>query len=269
MRSISRVADVSSNTVSKLLVEAGEACLTIHDEMVRNVRPKRIQCDEIWSFCHAKAKNVAKAKSAPEGAGDVWTWTAIDADTKLILSYFVGRRERESACAFLTDLRERIISRPQITTDNWGGYLGSVDQVFGPWVDFAQLVKIFKGTGAPGRYSPAECCGIKTKIRTGDPDPAHISTSYVERQNLTMRMSMRRFTRLTNAFSKKLDNHLHALALYFVFYNFCRQHKTLRVSPAMAAGVSDRLWSFEDVVAKIDEMAPAPKPRGPYKKRDA
>ena len=268
MRSISRVADVSINTVSKLLVEAGEACLTIHNDMVQGVRAKRIQCDEIWSFCYAKGRTVRTGKELPEGAGDVWTWTAIDADTKLILSYFVGDRNRRSACAFLTDLRDRIINRPQITSDQFRAYLPAMDEVFGPWVDFAQLVKIFRNTpGESGRYSPGECCGIKTKVRTGDPDPAHISTSYVERQNLTMRMSMRRFTRLTNAFSKKLDNHLHALALYFVFYNFCRIHKTLRTSPAMAAGVTDRLWSLEDVVAKIDEMAPEPKPRGPYKKR--
>jgi IS1 family transposase len=270
MRSISRVADVSINTVSKLLVEAGEACLAIHGEMVRNVRVKRIQCDEIWSFCYAKDRTVRTGKELPDGAGDVWTWTAIEADTKLILTYFVGGRDRPSACAFLTDLRERIIGRPQITTDQFGVYLPAMDKTFGPWVDFAQLVKIFRNTpGEPGRYSPGVCCGTKTKVRTGDPDPAHISTSYVERQNLTMRMSMRRFTRLTNAFSKKLDNHLYALALYFVFYNFCRIHKTLRVTPAMAANVTDHLWSLEDVVAKIDEMVPAAKPRGPYKKRAA
>lgn len=268
MRSISRVADVSINTVSKLLAEAGEACLTIHDKLVHKVEAKRIQCDEIWSFCYAKDRTVRTGKELPEGAGDVWTWTAIDADTKLILSYFVGGRDRRSACAFMSDLHMRVKGRPQITTDQWRGYVPAVDMMFGPWVDFAQLVKIFRNTpGETGRYSPGVCCGTKTRVLTGDPDPAHISTSFVERQNLTMRMSMRRFTRLTNAFSKKLDNHIHAIALYFVFYNFCRIHKSLRTSPAMAAGVSDRLWSLEDVVAKIDEMAPAPKPRGPYRKR--
>jgi IS1 family transposase len=170
----------------------------------------------------------------------------------------------------MTDLRLRVKGAPQITTDQWKAYIPAVEEAFGRYVDFAQLIKIFRETpGGAGRYSPGECCGTKTEIRHGNPDPRHISTSFVERQNLTMRMSMRRFTRLTNAFSKKLDNHVHALALYFVFYNFCRQHKSLRVSPAMAAGVSDRLWSLEDVVAKIDEMAPAPKPRGPYKKRVA
>jgi len=270
MRSISRVADVSINTVSKLLAEAGEACAAIHDEVVRNVRSKRIQCDEIWSFCYAKQANVKAAKCAPIEAGDIWTWTAIDADNKLILSYFVGDRGRDCALAFMMDLRMRVKGAPQITTDQWKSYIPAVEQAFGRYVDFAQLIKIFKSTpGGPGRYSPGEFCCTQTEIRHGNPDPKHISTSYVERQNLTMRMSMRRFTRLTNAFSKKLDNHLHALALYFVFYNFCRIHKSLRVSPAMAAGVSGRLWSLEDVVAKIDEMAPAPKPRGPYKKRAA
>lgn len=270
MRSISRVADVSINTVSKLLVEAGEACLAIHDEMVRNVHSKRIQCDEIWSFCHAKAKNIPTAKAAPEGAGDVWTWTAIDADTKLILSFFVGDRGTDSATAFMTDLRLRVKGRPQLTTDQHGAYQGAVDWGFGHQVDFAQLVKVYRQTKSDTtRYSPGQCVGAKKRPLIGNPDDKHISTSFVERQNLTMRMSMRRFTRLTNAFSKKLDNHIHALALYFVFYNFCRLHKTLKTSPAMAAGVSETLWSLEDVVAKIDEMAPAPKPRGPYKKRAA
>jgi len=268
MRSISRVADVSINTVSKLLVEAGEACLAVHDEMVRNVKSKRIQCDEIWSFCHAKQRNVPNCKAAPEGAGDAWTWTAIDADSKLILSYFVGDRGRDSAFAFMTDLRMRVKGAPQLTTDSWTPYLTAVEHAFGRYVDFAQLLKVFKSTpGGPGRYSPGECCGTQKYAVQGNPDDRHISTSYVERQNLTMRMSMRRFTRLTNAFSKKLDNHIHAIALYFVFYNFCRIHKSLRVSPAMAAGVSDRLWSLQDVVKKIDELAPAPKARGPYKMR--
>ena len=270
MRSISRVADVSINTVSKLLVEAGEACLILHDDTVRNVKASRIQCDEIWSFCHAKAKNVATAKAAPEGAGDVWTWTALDADTKLIVSYYVGDRSGESAMCLMDDLQGRLANRVQLTTDGHKAYLEAVEGTFGGDVDFAQLVKLYGPTiTAPGRYSPAECIGAKKVRIEGNPDIAHVSTSYVERQNLTMRMSMRRFTRLTNAFSKKLDNHIHALALYFVFYNFTRIHKTLRMSPAMAAGVTDRLWSLEDVVAKIDELAPAPKARGPYKKRSA
>jgi IS1 family transposase len=267
MRSISRVADVSINTVSKLLVEAGEACLAIHDETVKNVKARRIQCDEIWSFCHAKEKNGA-TKPAPEGAGDVWTWTAIEADTKLIISYFVGDRSGQSALALMDDLRSRITNKVQITTDGHSAYLQAVEEAFGSDVRYAQLVKLYGPTiAAPGRYSPAQCIGARKVRVTGSPDIEHVSTSYVERQNLTMRMSMRRFTRLTNAFSKKLDNHIHALALYFVHYNLCRIHKTLRMSPAMAAGVADRLWSMEDVIARIDADAPAPKPRGPYKKR--
>lgn len=268
MRSISRVADVSINTVAKLLVEAGEACLAIHDETVRNVKASRIQCDEIWSFCYAKQKNVATAKDAPEGAGDVWTWTAIDADTKLMVSYFVGDRGAESAMILMDDLCARLSNRVQLTTDGHKAYLEAVEGAFGADVDYAQLVKLYGPTiTAPGRYSPAECIGSKKVRREGNPDIAHVSTSHVERMNLSIRMQNRRFTRLTNGFSKKLDNHIHALALYFAFYNFCRIHKTLRVTPAMAAGITDRLWSLEDIVAKIDEMAPEPKPRGPYKKR--
>ena len=268
MRSISRVADVSINTVSKLLIEAGEACLILHDETVQNVKASRIQCDEIWSFCHAKQKNVASAKAAPEGAGDVWTWTAIDADTKLMVSYFVGDRSGQSAMVLMDDLKARLSNRVQLTTDGHKAYLEAVEGAFGGEVDYAQLVKMYGPTiTQAGRYSPAECSGIKKISREGNPDIKHVSTSYVERQNLTMRMSMRRFTRLTNAFSKKLDNHIHALALYFVFYNFTRIQKTLRMSPAMAAGITDRLWSLDDVIAKIDELAPAPKARGPYKKR--
>ena len=267
MRSISRIVDVSINTVSKLLAEAGEAALAIHDETVRGVKAARVQCDEIWSFCYAKDKNVAKAKTAPEGAGDVWTWTAIEADTKLIVSFFVGNRSGQSAIALMDDLRSRIEGRIQLTTDSYSAYLDAVEGAFGGDVDYAQLVKVFKTGSGTGKYSPPECIGTRRRTVEGRPDQSKVSTSYVERQNLTMRMSMRRFTRLTNAFSKKLDNHIHALALYFAFYNFCRIHKTLRVSPAMAAGITDRLWSMEDIVAKIDAMVPAAKPRGPYKKR--
>lgn len=272
MRSISRIADVSINTVSKLLVEAGEAALLIHDETVRNVKASRIQCDEIWSFCYAKDKNVPTAKAAPEGAGDVWTWTAIDADTKLMVGYFVGDRSLESATILMDDLRARLANRVQLTTDGYRAYLDAVEDTFGADVDYAQLVKIYGATGgksAEVRYSPAECTGIRKRRVEGNPDDRHVSTSYVERMNLSIQMQNRRFTRLTNAFSKKLDNHIHALALYFAFYNFCRIHKSLKVSPAMAAGITDRLWSLEDIVSKMDEMAPTPKPRGPYKKRKA
>ena len=200
----------------------------------------------------------------------MWTWTAIDADTKLIVSYYVGNRSGESAMTIMDDLRTRLANRVQLTTGGHRAYLEAVEGAFGADIDYAQLVKMYGSTiGAPGRYSPAECTGIKKIRRGGNPDIAHVSTSYVERQNLTMRMSMRRFTRLTKAFSKKLDNHIHALSLYFVSYNFCRIHKTLRMSLAMAAGVTDRLWSLEEVIARIDADAPAPAKRGPYKKRSA
>lgn len=268
MRAISRVADVSINTVTKLLVDAGETSLDMHDDLVRDVHASRIQCDEIWSFCHAKQKNVPTAKAAQEGAGDVWTWTAIDADSKLIVSYFVGDRSGDSAINLMDDLRGRLANRVQLTTDGHKAYLEAVEGAFGGDVDYAQLVKLYGPTiTAPGRYSPAECTGIKKITVEGDPHKKHVSTSYVERQYLTMRMSLRRFTRLTNGFSKKLENHVHALALYFAFYNFVRIHKTLKFSPAMAAGITDRLWSLEDIANRIEAGKPAPAKRGPYKPR--
>ncbi|MEX2630087.1 MAG: IS1 family transposase [Tistlia sp.] len=269
MRSISRVVGVSINTVTKLLVEAGEACMAHHDETVRNVKAKRVQCDEIWSFCYSKQKNVEAAKRKDLAYGDVWTWTAIDADSKLIVSYMVGGRDSEYAMGLIDDLRQRFAGRVQLTTDGHKAYLEAVEGAFGSDVDYAMLVKLY-GTAPEalrGRYSPAECIGARKERIEGDPDLKHISTSYVERQNLTMRMSMRRFTRLTNAFSKKVENHVHALALYFTFYNFCRIHKTLKVTPAMAAGVTDTLHDMEWIVGLIDARAPEPKPRGPYKKR--
>jgi IS1 family transposase len=270
MRSISRVAGVSINTVTKLLVDAGEACAAYHEEHVRNVRASRIQCDEIWSFTYAKAKNVAKAKAAPEGAGDVWTWTGLDSDSKMIVSWLVGGRDGSYAMEFMDDLAKRLANRVQLTTDGHRAYLEAVEGAFGDDVDYAQLVKLYGAApeSAKGRYSPAECIGARKERVTGNPDREHVSTSYVERQNLTMRMSMRRFTRLTNGFSKKVENHCHALALYFVHYNFCRLHKSLKVTPAMAAGVSDTLHDMEWIVGLIDARTPKPGPRGPYKKSD-
>ena len=268
MRATSRVADVSINTVAKILAEAGEACIAFHDETVRGVASKRVQCDEIWAFCYSKQKNVEAAKAAPAEAGDLWTWTALDADSKLIVSYLVGGRDAGYAHEFMQDVASRLTTRVQMTTDGLKSYLEAVEGAFGADIDYAQLIKLYgESAGAPGRYSPAECTGIK-KIRVeGRPDPAHLSTSYVERANLTMRMQMRRFTRLTNGFSKKAESHLHMVALYTVWYNFCRMHKTLRCSPAMAAGINKTLWSMTDVVAMMDARAEAPKPRGPYKPR--
>lgn len=251
MRSISRVVGVSINTVSKLLADAGEACEAYHNETVRNVKAKRVQCDEIWAFCYSKQKNSEAAKYAQ--AGDVWTWTAIETESKMILSYLAGDRDADSANDFIMDLKERLANRVQLTTDGHKAYLEAVEQAFGDDVDYAMLIKLYGDTvEGQKRYSPAECVGCKKSKVTGRPDKAHVSTSYVERQNLTMRMSMRRFTRLTNAFSKKLENHCHALALYFMWYNFVRVHKSLKVSPAMAAGVSDTLWSMEDLVQMIE-----------------
>lgn len=269
MRSISRVCDVSINTVTKLLADTGEACIFLHDELMRDVRASRIQCDEIWSFCYAKEKNVEKAKAAGEDVGDVWTWTALDADTKLIVSYFVGGRSGQSAIALMDDLCARLNNRVQITTDGRKAYLEAIEGAFGGDVDYTKLIKLYGDVpeSHKGRYSPADCTGIKKNRVEGNPDMRHVSTSYVERQNLNMRPGMRRFTRLTNPFSKKLDNHIHALALYFMFYNFTRIHKSLRVTPAMAAKVTDRLWSMEDIALAIDARAEAPKKRGPYKKR--
>ena len=271
MRSISRVADVSINTVTKLLVDAGEACAAYHDEHVRRVRSARIQCDEIWSFCYAKDKNVATAKAAPKAAGDVWTWTAIDSDSKMILSYEVGDRSSTTAIEFMDDLRGRLANRVQLTTDGHKAYLEAVEGAFGGDVDFTQLIKLYGGpTGKRGherKYSPAECVGIKTRIVEGNPERKHVSTSYVERQNLTMRMGMRRFTRLTNAFSKKIENHLHMLSLYFVHYNFVRMHKSLRMTPAMAAGVTETLHDMEWIVGLIDARAPKPGRPKTYRKQ--
>src|SRR4051812_43856682 len=269
MRSISRVTGVSINTVSKLLVDAGEVCAAFHDKTVRGIKSTAVQCDEIWSFSYAKQKNVKFAKAAPEAAGDVWKWTAIDADSKLIVSWHVGDRSAQTATSFMGDLKARLANRVQLTTDGHKAYLKAVLDV-GFDADYAMLNKIFATDYAgAGRYSPPKCIGaIKSPIM-GNPDWNRINTSFVERQNLTMRMSMRRFTRLTNAFSKKFENHCHALALYFVFYNFCRVHKTLGATPAMASGLLDRVMKMTDVVAMIDAANPVAAVRGPYKKREA
>jgi len=270
MRSVSRVVDVSINTVSKILVEAGEACAAYHFDAVRGLKSKRIQCDEIWSFCYAKEANVADAKAAPFDAGNVWTWTALDADSKMIVSYMVGDRDAETASYFMDDLRERVDGRMQLTTDGHKSYLDAVAGAFHDRaIDYAMLVKLYVDLGARGperKYSPDPCIGAVKRPIVGKPDERHVSTSYVERMNLNMRMGMRRFTRLTNAFSKKIDNHIHALSLYFVWYNFCRIHKSLRVTPAMAAGLSDTVRDMEWIVALIDARAKKPNRPTTYKK---
>ena len=266
LRATSRLADCSINTVTKLLVDVGTACADYQDKALRGLPCKRIQCDEIWSFCYAKQKNVPEAVKGVFGYGDVWTWTAICADTKLVVSWMVGSRDSEAANAFIADLSGRLANRVRLTTDGHKVYANAADQSFGADVDYAMLIKLFgEGPAAPERkYSPADQVGTKIVKIEGASDMAQVSTSYVERQNLTMRMSMRRFTRLTNGFSKKIENHAHAIALHFMCYNFGRVHKTLRVTPAMEAGITDHVWSLEEIAALVPE--PSAKKRGPYEK---
>lgn len=249
LRATSRMADVSINTVTKLLVDVGTACAKFHHEKVVALKSKRIQCDEIWSFVGSKEKNTSDENKA-KGYGDAWTWTAIDADSKLIVEWFVGDRSAESANFFMQGVAARVSGNIQLTTDGHKPYLEAVEDNF-IGIDYAQLIKIYgasEGGRDEKRYSPAECIGSEKRVILGNPDKKHISTSFVERQNLTMRMHMRRFTRLTNGFSKKIENHGHAIALHFVYYNFAKIHKTLRVTPAMEAGLTNDLMSVEDIV---------------------
>lgn len=253
IRSIVRITGTSKNTIVKLLVELGAACSDYLDEHLVNLPCQRVQVDEAWSFCYAKAKNVTPEITAKNPfAGDVWTWVAIDADTKLIPSWVVGPRDSTTARIFVNDLAKRLANRIQLTSDGLSLYLAAVERAFHGHVDYAQLVKVYGETSeGQKRYSPAECIGCERKAIVGHPDPKDISTSYVERQNLTIRMSLRRFTRLTNAFSKKIENHVAALAIFYMHYNFVRIHQSLRVTPALAAGVTEKLWSIEDVVALL------------------
>jgi IS1 family transposase len=252
LRATSRLADVSINTVTKLLVDLGSACAEYHHQNVRNVAARRVQCDEIWAFVGAKSKNVTPEKQA-QGWGDIWTWTALDADSKLCVSYRVGGRDGVIAYEFMQDLAFRLKNRVQLTTDGHRVYLNAVEDAFGAAIDYAMLVKIYGSDASnDSRYSPPEVIECRPIAVTGNPDPNHISTSFVERQNLTMRMGMRRFTRLTNAFSKKVDNHAAMVAIHFMHYNFARIHKTLRITPAMAAGLSDHVWSLEEIVRLLD-----------------
>lgn len=250
IRATVRMTGVAKNTVVKLLAEIGAACEKYQQKKLVNLPCKRVQCDEIWSFCYAKQKNVPADKQGQFGYGDVWTWTALCADTKLMCTWKIGTRGASTAYALMHDLASRLKNRIQLTTDGHRAYAEAVESAFGSQIDYAMLVKLYgNDRESETRYSPAECIGCKTAALAGNPDPKHISTSYVERQNLTMRMQMRRFTRLTNAFSKKIDNLGYAVALHFMHYNFCRVHQTLRVTPAMEAGITDHVWSLDELVS--------------------
>src|SRR5256886_16735456 len=251
-----RMLGVGKHTVLRLLRNLGCACAAYHDSHVRNLRVRRVQCDEVWAFIYAKQKNVT-LEQMQQGAGDVWTWTAICADTKLIVSYMIGDRGASTAHAFMQDIASRISNRIQLTTDGHRVYADAVEDAFGSEIDYAMLVKIYGASNdGESRYSPATCIGCRTGVLSGTPDPKHISTSYIERQNLSMRMGMRRFTRLTNGFSKKFENHAHQVALYFFHSTFCRVHKTLRVTPAMEAGLTDHVWTLEELCALLPERKP-------------
>jgi IS1 family transposase len=257
LRSTVRLTGIHRTTIQKLLVELGAACSAYQDKMMRNLKCKRLQCDEIWAFVGCKEKNVP-AEQKNQGRGSVWTWTAMDAETKLVPCWFVGNRDAGAAYHFIHDLKGRLASRIQLTTDGHKPYVEAVEDAFGAEIDYAQLVKIFgveKGPkdNAEIRYSPAQCMGARKAVISGHPDYQHVSTSFTERQNLTMRMSIRRFTRLTNAFSKKVENHEAAVALHFMYYNFARIHQTLRVMPAMEAGIADHVWSLEEIMGLLEK----------------
>jgi len=256
LRDTSRLADVSINTVTKLLVDIGKACQKYHDEHVHNVTSKRVQCDEIWSVIYAKDKNLPENLKGKYGIGSIWTWVALDSESKLAISWLVGNRDADYAKIFIQDVAARLKNRVQFTTDGLKAYLEAVEESFGADIDYAQLVKLYgKSLEDERRYSPAECTGTEKKVIVGNPKRKYISTSHIERQNLTMRMNMRRFTRLTNAFSKKVENHAHAIALHFMFYNFVRIHKTLHVTLAMEAGLTKKVWSIDDLVGLIDSYS--------------
>lgn len=252
MRAVSRMTGVARNTIDKLLCELGAACSEYQDKVFVNLPCKRIQCDEIWSFIFSKEKNTSE-EMKKKGAGDIWTWVALCPDTKLVPTWFVGNRDAGCAYHFMHDLADRLAHRVQLTTDGHKAYLNAVEDAFGAEIDYAMLVKIYGNTpeGGEVRYSPAVCMGAKKAVISGQPDFKHVSTSHVERQNLTMRMSMRRFTRLTNGFSKKVENHEHMLALHYMYYNFARIHQSLRVTPAMEAGIDDHVWGIEEIISLL------------------
>lgn len=253
IRATVRMTGAAKNTVTKLLVDLGKACMAYHDENVRNVQSKRIECDEIWSFVGMKEKNIPEEKIGEFGYGDVWTWTALDADSKLMVSYMLGMRDADSARDFMDDVADRLANRVQLTTDGHRVYLNAVKNAFGvDGIDYAMLVKTY-GNDYEGekRYSPAVCTGCNQTPMLGNPEIKNVSTSFVERSNLTLRMHNRRFTRLTNAFSKKLENHEAAIALHFMYYNFCRVHQTLKTTPAVAAGIADHVWKIEELIGLL------------------
>jgi IS1 family transposase len=258
LRAMTRLTGISRTTLIKLLEDAGQAFSEYQDRTLVNLNCKRVQVDEAWAFCYAKQKNVATAKAAPEGAGDIWTWVGIDADTKLVASWYVGGRDSEAAMMFMDDLAPRLASRVQLTSDGHKPYLEAIEGAFGADIDYAMLVKVY-GAAPEGqrRYSPAICTGARKHRIEGNPDPKHVSTSFVERQNLNIRMGNRRMTRLTNAFSKKAENHAHMMAIYFMHYNFVRLHQTLKVTPAMAAGVTPKLWEMSDMVKVLEDWEAA------------
>jgi IS1 family transposase len=261
LRAMTRLTGISRTTLIKLLEDAGQAFSEYQDRVLVNLPCKRVQVDEVWAFCYAKQKNVPTAKAAPEGAGDIWTWVGLDADSKLAVSWLIGGRDGEYAMAFMDDLRSRLANRVQLTSDGYKAYLHAVEGAFGGDVDYAQLVKLYGAVSdsAKGRYSPAECIGARKERIEGNPDPKHVSTSFAERQNLSMRMGNRRMTRLTNAFSKKAENHAHMMAIYFMHYNFVRIHQTLKITPAMAANVTDKLWEMSDMVKVLEDWEIAQK----------
>jgi IS1 family transposase len=270
INAVTRITGISKNTVLKLLADVGEACANYQNAAFNDLTCKRLQLDEIWSFCHAKAKNVPVEKQGVLGIGDLWTWIALDADTKLIPCWHVGRRDAQAAFEFVHDLASRLKNKVQLTTDGYAPYLEAVESAFGGDIDYAMLVKLYGGEQTKQdavKYSPASYVGAKKKVVTGNPRRRDVSTSFVERQNLTMRMSIRRFTRLTNGFSKKFENHIHAINLHFMVYNFVKIHGSLRCTPAMAANVTSRLWEIEDIIRMADANTPKPKKRGTYKKR--
>lgn len=268
IRATCRMTGVAKNTVTKLLTDLGIVCSTYQDRAMRDLTCERVQVDEVWSFCYAKTKNVPEGKRGEFGYGDVWTWVALDADTKLVPTYRVGSRDLADAYSFMTDLAGRLAHRVQLTSDGLHAYITAVKGAFDGEVDYAQIVKVYgtDGSRVSVRYSPGVCLGTVTTKICGDPDPAHISTSYIERQNLTMRMSMRRFTRLTNGFSKKVENHAAAISLHFMHYNFCRIHKTLGTTPAVRSGVSDHVWHVDEIVALLETAEATPIKRGSYAK---